>query len=94
MLTLRNGPEALCSEIRNSICGKKGAILLMPTHTLSRTATRAIIGEGGVYSYIHVLSRLISFESTLKKVICKEIGRAEHECINIYSPQLTCYLRP
>ncbi len=40
---------------------------------------RALIGGGGVYSYIHVMPDGFLLKSVVFKFISKEISRAEHE---------------
>ncbi len=52
----------------------------------ARAVARALIGEGGVYSYIRVMPDEFLLKSVVFKLISKEISRAEHEYMNIPPP--------
>ena len=59
----------------------------------SRAVTRVLIGGGGVYIHIFVTNFLLN--QLFLTLISKEIGRTEHEYINIHlPPEVTLYLRP
>ena len=47
---------------------------------------RTLIGGGGVYSYIHVLSDEFLLKSNSNLSIWKETSRAEHEYMNKHPP--------
>ena len=49
-----------------------------------RAIARALIGGGGVYSYIRVMPDKFLLKSVVFKLISKEISRAEHEYMNIH----------
>ena len=51
-----------------------------------RAVARALIGGGGVYSYIRVMPDEFLLKSVVFKLISKEISRAEHEYMNIHPP--------
>ena len=54
--------------------------------TLYRAVARALIGGGGVYSYIRVMPDGFLLKSVVFKLISKEISRADHEYMNIHPP--------
>ncbi len=59
----------------------------------STGVTRALIGGGGGGIFIYSCSaRLISFE--MKRLISKEIRRAEHDYMNIPLPQINAVVTP
>ena len=51
-----------------------------------RAVARALIGGGGVYSYIRFMPDGFLLKSVVFKLISKEIRRAEHEYMNIHPP--------
>ena len=52
----------------------------------ARGITRALIGGGGVYSYIRVLPDGFLLKSVVFNFISKEIRPAKHEYMNIHPP--------
>ena len=54
--------------------------------TANRDVTGTLIGGGGVYSYIHVLPDEFLFKSNSNSSLLKETRRAEHEYVNIHTP--------
>ena len=51
---------------------------------VNRAVARALIGGGGVYSYIRVLPDEFLLKSVVFKFISKEISPTEHECMKIH----------
>ena len=56
------------------------------TKRQTRAVARALIGGGGVYSYIRVMPDGFLLKSVVFKLISKEISRADHEYMNIHPP--------